>query len=147
MIDNFERLYLGVSSIYKDIQRIKKSEMDFFGLRGKHVMPFYFLLNHPEGLTSTQLSHLCNADKAGISRALSEMEQEGYVIFEGSARKRYRTLVFLTESGREKARQIRHIILQLTLEGGQEISPEEREIFYHVLGLITENLNQICREY
>ncbi len=145
MTDNFERLYMGISAIYKNIQKIKKSEMSIFGLSGKHVMPFYNLLNHPEGLTSAELCTLCNADRAGISRALSEMEKEGYIYFDDNeGKKRYRSLVFLTEEGKKKAENIRQIILQATLEGGQTITQEEREIFYHVLECINHNIEHIC---
>lgn len=144
MIDNFEKLYMGVCSIYKSIQKIKKSEMNIFGLSGKHVMPFYYLLNHSEGLTASEICKLSNADKAGVSRSLAEMKEEGYIYYEDDGdKKKYRNKIFLTEKGKEKAKAIRHIILQLTMENSQTITQEEREIFYRVLGMIAESLGEI----
>ena len=148
MIDNFERLVSGVTSIYKNIQKIKKSEMNLFGLSGKYAMPFYYLLAHPEGLTSTQLKKMCYADKAAVSRTLSEMEEAGFLYFEGDLeKKRYRSKIFLTEEGKKRAREIRRVILHLTFENGQKISEEERVIFYHVLELIRANLQKACDEH
>ncbi|MDO4976255.1 MAG: helix-turn-helix domain-containing protein [Eubacteriales bacterium] len=147
IIDNFERLYLGVCNIYKDIQKIKKSEMSFFGLSGKHVMPFYYLMSHPEGLTASEICRLSNADKAGVSRSLKEMESEGYILYEeNSEKKRYRSKIYLTAEGRKKGKQIRNIILQLTMESGQELSSEERETFYRVLDILSENIHSICEK-
>ncbi len=147
MFQNFERLYTSVDSIYKSIQKIKKCEMNALGLSGKHVMPFYFLLSYPDGLTAAELCSKCNADKAGISRALAEMEAKGYVSFEDSGeRRRYRSRVALTEEGKKQAESMRRLILRATLEGGQTITDAERVIFYHVLGIISENLENICAE-
>lgn len=147
MIHNFERLYSGVDSIYKCIQKIKKNEMNAMGLSGKHVMPFYFLMNHPDGLTAAELCTKCNADKAGISRALAEMEKKGFISFEDSGeKKRYRSKVVLTEEGKKKAESMRRLILRATLEGGQTITEAERVIFYRVLSVISENLENICSE-
>lgn len=145
MIDHFEKLMEGVTSIYKCIQKIKKSEMDVFGLNGRYVMPFYYLLSHPEGLTATQLCKMCFADKAAISRIVAEMEEQGFLIYEGSPdKKRYRSKIYLTQEGMKRAKEIRRVIMQLTLENGQEITEEERIIFYRVLELISKNLQNVC---
>ena len=144
-IENFERLCMGVSSISKSIQKIKKSEMTSLGLGGKHVMPLYYLLNHKMGLTAAELCSLCNVDKAGISRAIAEMEQKNYVIIdEAEDKKRYRSRIRLTDSGEKVAQQIHRIILRDTFEGGVTITEEDREVFYRVLDIISGNLERIC---
>lgn len=148
MIRNFEKLCTGVNSIYKSIQKIKKSEMNSLGLSGKHVLPLYFLLNYPEGITAAGLCTRCNADKAGISRALAEMEEKGYIQFEDSGeKKRYRSKVLLTDAGKEKAESMRQLIMRATWEGGQTITDEERVIFYRVLRIISGNLENLAATY
>lgn len=141
MIENFERLCTGVNSIYKSVRRIQQNEMTALGLSCKHVLPFYFLMMNREGLTAAELCTLCNVDKAGISRVLSEMKEMGYVAIEKTSERRaYRSKVLLTGAGEQTAEVIRERILRATMEGGQTVSEEEREIFYRVLGIIGANL-------
>lgn len=147
MIDRFEKLTTGVAQIYKSIQRIKKHEMSSLGLKGTHVMCIYYLDLNPEGLTAADLCRKCKEDKAGISRTLSDLEQLGFLSYQGAPdKKKYRAKALLTESGKNYAVKVHELILQATAEGGDGISEEEREIFYRILFLISDNLNRLCKE-
>lgn len=147
MIHRFENLTTGVSQIYKSIQRIKKHEMSSFGLKGTHVMCLHFLNSHPDGLTAASLCNLCKEDKAGISRIMSDLEERGFINYAQSQdKKKYRAKAYLTSSGKEQALKVNDLILRATIEGGKGISDEEREIFYRVLFLISDNLVQVCNE-
>lgn len=147
MIDRFEKLTTGISRIYKNIQKIKKHEMNTLGLKGTHVMCIYYLANNPEGLTATDLCTKCNEDKAAISRILSELATGGFISYENtSVGKKYRTKAILTEKGKNYGERISDIILQFTEMTGKGITDEEREIFYRVLAIIADNIDEIERK-
>lgn len=147
MIDRFEKLTTGIAQIYKSIQKIKKHRMNEIGLKGTHVMCIYYLSIHPEGLTATDLCEMCKEDKAGISRILSDLEQSGFICYKASGgKKKYRSKAILTAEGQKNAGTVTNLILYATEAGGKGITEKEREIFYRVLFLISDNLNQICTE-
>lgn len=147
MIDRFEKLTTGIAQIYKSIQRIKKHKMNSLGLKGTQVMCIYYLSSHPDGLTAADLCEICKEDKAGISRTLSDLEQNGFIRYEMSGdKKKYRAKAILTSKGQNNACKVTDLILHATEEGGKGITEEEREIFYRVLFLISDNLNRICAE-
>ena len=145
MLDRFENLTTGVARIYKNIQKIKKHKMGSLGLKGTHVMCIFYLNLNPGGLTAADLCTRCREDKAGISRILSDLEAQGFITYDlAENRKKYRAKASLTEEGKSYAGKVNDLILQATLDGGQGISEEEREIFYRILFLIADNLDTVC---
>ena len=147
MIDRFEKLTNGISQIYKSIQKIKKEKMNALGLKGTHVMCIYYLNSNPEGLTAADLCHLCQEDKAAVSRILSDLEANGFICYDRPQDgKKYRAKAFLTEKGRNSASKIYEQIIHAVSDASKDISDNEREIFYRVLFLIADNLNQICEK-
>lgn len=147
MIHRFEQLTTGVSQIYKNIQRIKKLEMRSLGLKGTHVMCLYFLHSHPDGLTAADLCSLCKENKAGISRILSDLEEHGFIYYSHpQEKKKYRSKAFLSDTGKAQAKTVNRLIFRAVLEGGRDITPKERDIFYRVLHLISDNLDHFCEE-
>lgn len=147
MIQRFEQLTNGVARIYKSIQKIKKTEMRSWGLKGNHVMCLYYLNQHPEGLTAADLCSMCNEDKAGISRTLADLEEKQYITYSlPQGDKKYRAKATLTQIGKECSMEVNERILHAVCAGGKGISEEERRIFYHVLFLIADNLEESCQE-
>lgn len=146
MVDRFEKLTIGVAQIYKSIQRIKKYQMNELGLKGTHVMCIYYLSTHSDGLTAADLCDICKEDKAGISRILSDLEHGGFIRYESANDKKYRAKAVLTQEGQTCASSVNDMILHATQKGGNGISEKEREIFYRVLFLISDNLAQLCSE-
>lgn len=145
MINRFEKLTSGVSVIYKGIQKIKKHKMSSLGLKGTHVMCLYHLSTHEDGLTATDLCHLCGEDKAGISRILADLEKDGFLFYDSPGTgKKYRAKAYLTVEGRRQAEKLNDIILNAVSQIGTGISDEEREIFYKVLLKISDNVRNIC---
>lgn len=141
MISRFETFVTTITSIYRSIQRIKNQKMASLGLKGNHVMCLYQLYKHSEGLTSTQLSRICEEDKAAISRTLTELKKRGFVYVEDTSKHRqYRTPIKLTKDGLEITKKIDEKISESIQSAAQGYSEEEREIFYRVLLRIAENL-------
>lgn len=146
MVDRFEKLTIGIAQIYKCIQRIKKCQMKELGLKGTHVMCIYYLSRYPKGLAAADLCGICKEDKAGISRILSDLEHNGYIRYTSATDKKYRAKAALTPKGKKCAKSVNSMILQATEEGGAGITEEERDVFYRVLFLISDNLNRLCSE-
>lgn len=137
MLQRFQTFVGGINCCYKYIQQIKSIEMAEFGLKGTHAMCLFFLSQHPQGLTAAALSHLCEEDKAAISRTITSLQKDGFI---AACDKKYRALLQLTEEGRQIASQVTQIIEQWVDFGSFGISEEDRTTFYRVLGAIGNNL-------
>ncbi len=139
MIQRFQDFVTGITLCYKSIQRIKSAEMEEFGLKGTHVMCLFFLHHNPDGVTAAQLCQLCAEDKAAISRTLVILQEKGYIT---SDEKKYRSLIRLTDTGIEVAEKIEELIGPWVMSGGDGLSEEERNTFYHALEVISSNLSK-----
>lgn len=139
MIDRFQAFVSGITICYKYIQKIKTMEMTEFGLKGTHVMCIFYTYHSEEELTAAQLCQLCAEDKAAISRTLVTLQEKGYV---ETGEKKYRAHLKLTKKGEKLAGQIDGLIEQWVLHGGDGLSEEERNSFYHALNLISSNLRE-----
>lgn len=138
MIQRFQEFLSGITVCYKYIQRIKNAEMTEFGLKGIHVSCLFYLSHNPDGLTAAQLCSLCAEDKATISRTVSDLRKRGYI--EEGTGKNYRAPLYLTDAGKQIARQMAPIIESWVGIGGLGMSEAQREAFYESLTLISSNL-------
>ena len=145
MIDRFEQFFSSISSIYKIIQKIEREEMARYGLKGPHVQCMVAMVQHPEGVTISQLCELCDKDKAAISRDLAELEEKG-MVERVRMDKVYRAPIRLTETGRATAYQVSGIVQTAVELAGERLTDEDRRIFYQTLDLIADNLRRISRE-
>lgn len=145
MIERFEVFASSINRIYRCVQKIKSSKMTEFGLKGTQVMCLVRLMKNQEGFTAAELSNICMEDKGAISRAVSNLEEKGLVVFDEQAgKRRYRAKIRLTEEGRNAAGQIVKIIEKSMLQAGNGLSDEEIKIFYKGLDIISDNLLKIC---
>lgn len=147
MDDRFEKLTTGVARIYKSVQKIKKQQMTALGLKGTHVMCIYFLTTHKDGLTASDLCQLCQENKAGISRILSDLEHCGYICYTASSdAKKYRAKAVLTKDGQICASKVTSRIEEAVAKASQNITEEERAVFYRTLFTIADNLQNVCED-
>lgn len=86
MDHRFETFSLSILELNRYLQKIKELEMKQFGLKASHTMCLYYLGQHPEGLTATQLTELCKEDKAAVSRCLSQLSDRQLVVCEQPGR-------------------------------------------------------------
>lgn len=141
MINRFETFTITINQINRSIQIIKNREMAEYGLKGTHVMCLYQLKQYEKGLTAAELASLCGEDKAAISRSLAMIESKGLITFtDVDGKKRYRTVITLTEQGRKVCDHISQKIDELMRMYSKGISDEEREVFYHTFSVIADNL-------
>lgn len=146
MVSKYELFSSSISSMYHDIQKIERTEMVKFGLKGPHAQCLLAMGRHPEGITSARLCEICEKDKAAISRTLAELEQCGMVTRDQRNGSRYRALLLLTEQGKCAAAVVSEKARQAVEQAGAGLTDDQREVFYRVLALIAGNLHTLCKD-
>ena len=146
MVSRYELFSSSISCIHHDIQKIERTEMAKYGLKGPHAQCLLAMSRYPEGITAARLCELCEKDKAAISRTLAELEQSGMIRREERNGSRYRANLTLTEQGLTAANAVSEKACLAVERAGTGLDDTQREIFYQVLSLIAGNLHTLCRE-
>ena len=146
MIDRYELFSSSVACLYRYVQKIERTEMAQYGLKGPHAQCLLTISHYPEGITAAQICEICDKDKAAISRTLAELEQVGMISRTAVDGKRYRVGLRLTERGQEIAGRVKSLAALAVEQAGSGLSEENRAVFYASLNLIAENLRRISRE-
>lgn len=142
MENRFEKFSVAVLELNRYLQKIKDQQMRKFGLRAAHTMCVFYLGQHPEGLTVTQLSAFCREDKAAVSRCVSQLAERELVCCDAPRNRRaYRNPYRLTEKGRALAKQVDERVEEALLWGGRGLTEEQRETFYTAAQIILDNLS------
>ena len=141
-MDRFKNFTVLINNISRNIKRIKSEEMKDFDLKTPHVSCIYYLYIE-NNLTAKELTDICDEDKAQISRSIDYLENNGYIICESTAKKRYRSNLYLTEKGKEVGKIICEKIDRILYEASVGLSEENRKIMYESLALINSNLANI----
>lgn len=145
MVDRFAQFVAGISCINRCIQRIERDVMVGYGLKGPHAQYLIAMKRYPDGVTATQLSSICEKDKAAVSRAVSELEKSG-LICRCEENSSYRALLMLTPQGTEAATQLIHQAELVVEQAGQGLTDETRAAFYTAFNLIATNLQRISED-
>ena len=133
---------MAVEHMAKTLQKYKNEKLAAFGLRSMHLM-FMFQLNQAaEGLTGSELAATCSVDKAFISRVTGELSNLGYIEYRDKMGTRYKNKLILTEKGREVMAEVSGIIDETIAAVSSQITSEEFDVFYKVLGTVNQNLEQ-----
>ena len=146
MESRYELLSGSISSMYHDIQKIERTEMAQYGLKGPHAQCLLAMKKHPEGITAARLCEVCEKDKAAVSRILAEVEEAGMILRENRNGSRYRAILLLTDRGQEAAAAVVEKARLAVELAGKGFGAEEREVFYRVLSIISGNLHKLCRD-
>ena len=75
----YEQFAGSVLCLSRCIQKIQRTEMAKYGLKGAHAQCLLAMSRYPDGITAAQLSQISDKDKAAISRTLAELMQAGMV--------------------------------------------------------------------
>ncbi|MBR5489659.1 MAG: MarR family transcriptional regulator [Oscillospiraceae bacterium] len=140
-MERFETFTVLMAKINRNIRRIKLHEMSQHNLGSVHTSCLYYL-SREDSLTAAELCELCQEDKATISRALSRLEADGYVLSRESEGKRYKAPIVLSEKGEAVGGEIAAKIGAVLDSIGKELSPEERVEFYRCLNIISACLEK-----
>ena len=146
MVSKYELFSSSVSCMYHDIQKIERTEMAKFGLKGPHAQCLLAMSHYPEGITAARLCEVCEKDKAAISRILAELEQEGMIDRENRNGTRYRANLTLTAQGKAAADAVSEKARLAVELAGEGLDDQQREVFYYVLDLIACNLHNLCKD-
>ena len=147
-LERFSKFTLLIDGIYKSIHKIKLDTAPYLGIKSVHVFWVYSLLDHPDGLTSTELASLSEIDRSLVSREVAKLCADGYITYIGGSGKRrnYNSRIVLTEKGAELAEYIRREALDVQKKADADITEEELEIFYSVLEKLYGNFQNITKE-
>ena len=145
--ERFRRFTLLVDGIHKSVQKIKNNKASDFGVKGVHTLWVYELLCHPEGMTASELAAKSMIDRSLISREIEPLKAKGYITAEEVVGKRsYNSKIRLTEKGKEIARRIGDIAIEIQKLADMGIDEEELIRFYVTLEKISSNLSGIAEE-
>ena len=146
MVTRFEQFSSAVSAISRYIQKIERTEMAKYGLKGPHAQCLLAMSRYPEGVTASQLCEICDKDKAAISRTLVELETAGMILRPCPEGKRYRAQLSLTEKGRAIAQRVSELAGRAVDQASEGMTDGDRAVLYGALDLIAGNLQAICRD-
>ena len=146
MVTRFEQFCSAIASVQRNIQKIERVEMAKYGLKGPHCTCMVAMSRHPEGITAARLCEICDKDKAAISRTVSELERAGMVHRDDPDGKRYRSVLKLSEKGREIAARVNELVFVAVSKASAGYDMETQQTFVRVLSLIAGNLNNLCRD-
>ena len=144
--DRFLKFNAHLNDAQKSISRIKQKKMEHYGLGGAHVLCLCQLVEHPKGLTKTELVKRCGVDKAQISRVIAEILEKNYVSV-ANPHASYRQKYTLTDEGENIAKEIKKIILDINSFVSESIPQKDIEIFYNTFSTICENLSKAEKQF
>ena len=146
MESRYEALSSSISCMYHDIQKIERTEMAKYGLKGPHAQCLLAIQKHPDGITAARLCEVCDKDKAAISRTLTELETAGMLRREQKNGSKYRASLLLTDQGKVAAEAVAEKARLAVELAGTGFGDQEREVFYRVMSIIAGNLHKLCKE-
>lgn len=144
MISRFEQFTSAVAGINRCVQKIERTEMSKFGLKGPQTQCLVALSHYAEGITSSALREICNKDKAAISRTVADLERLGLVERICPRGNHYRALLRLTPQGSQIAAQVQERAILAVDEASVGLSDAQREALCQMLETVARNLKDIC---
>ena len=146
MLGRYQQFSYIVSVINRQIQKIERDEMVKYGYKGAFAQYLIAIRRHPEGVTSAQLSEICDKDKAAVSRVVTEMIEKGLVMRKCTSESLYRAKLLLTQEGCRIADFVAGRAAAAVEAVGNELNDEERKMFYSTLDFIAGKLHTISRD-
>ena len=146
MIGRYQQFSYIVSVINRQIQKIERDEMEKYGYKGAFAQYLMAMRRNPDGVTSAQLSEMCDKDKAADSRVITEMIEKGLVVRKSANEKLYRAKLSLTQKGTEIADYIANQGAAAVVAVNNAFSQEELKAFYSNLDYIAERLHTISKD-
>lgn len=143
--ERFEQFSSLISGIYRDIQKLKAKWTEPLGLKSVHIFWVYLLKNHPEGLTSSELSRHSQSNRSLVSREIQELIDLGYVKPVQTTR-RYGQKLRLTPTGVEIADRISEASLKIQNQVNTGIPEEDLIVLYRTLGILLENFHRLTEQ-
>lgn len=146
MLARYQQFSYIVSAINRQIQKIERDEMVKYGYKGAFAQYLIAIRRYPEGVTSAQLSEMCDKDKAAVSRVVAEMAEKGLIVRNAVNESAYRAKLTLTKEGCRIADFVAGRAAAAVQAVGNELTDDERKMFYSTLDFISERLHIISKD-
>ncbi len=146
MLERFQQFSYIISVINRQIQKIERDEMIKYGYKGAFAQYLVAMRHHKEGITAAQMSEICDKDKAAVSRIVTEMIDKDLVVRKSETETIYRAKLFLTQKGADLADFVAERAAAAVEAVGNELTDEERKLFYSTLDFIAGKLQVISKQ-
>ena len=145
--EHFEVFYADVAGIYREIQRIRSAFSERLGIKSVQVFWIYLLKEHPEGMIASELAAASETNRSLVSRELGDLLDQKLVCYEKSEGKnQYARKLLLTAKGKEMAKRIDKIAMNIQMEVSKDISVKDMTTFYSVLSSLNTSFSGLKEE-
>lgn len=121
---------------YRDFTGGPDQILEHYGFGRAHHRVIYFVGRHPS-ITVSELLQILRITKQSLSRVLSQLVKEGFIIQRPGMRDRRQRLLELTDKGRDLERQLtenqRARIARAYREAGAEAVDGFRSVLFHMI--------------
>lgn len=146
MTGRYQQFSYIVSVINRQIQKIERDVMEKHGYKGAFAQYLMAMRRNSEGITSAQLSEICDKDKAAVSRVITEMIEKELVARNATNETLYRAKLTLTDKGVEIADYIAKQGAAAVAAVNNGLNKEELKMFYSNLDYIADRLHVISKD-
>lgn len=145
MLDKFNYFSSEIFNLVKNWQKLAGQVMKDFGLNSSQLIYMLALYDHDK-LNSMELANISGKDKSDVSRNLNQMIRSGIVEKKSNNKNNYGGSFYLTEKGRFIGAKISEKTIEYIELANKNISGDKKEIFYEVLGALSENIENLTEE-
>ncbi len=141
MFDINEQMTYLVYVMQKRMRRQMSAALDRDDITLEQYVVLYNLINQ-DGINQKNLSRKVDKDQATLARILDILESRGYVVRKTTEKDRRAFLVYITDEGRSKVKEIAkrlEIVHNRIVEG---LSAENVDMFIDLIKLMNENLER-----
>ena len=135
---NEEMTYL-VYVMQKRMRRQMSTALDRDDITLEQYVVLYNLVDQ-DGINQKSLSHKVDKDQAPLARILDILENRGYVVRRTTEKDRRAFLVFITEDGKQKVKEIARRLGAVHNEIVEGIPPERVNLFVELIKQMNQNL-------
>ena len=145
--ERFSLFSYKISSIYKCIKALEADAAVRLGVKGVHLFWIYSLVDHPEGLSASEIAKKNGINRSLVSREIQKLSRENMVYFApADSGAHYNARILLTEKGKAAANEIYRIGMRVQEATGEGLSEAELSGFYESLDRIADNLGRIAAQ-
>ena len=145
MLDKFNYFSSEIFNLVKNWQKLAGQVMKDFGLNASQLIYMLAFYDHDK-LNSMELVKISGKDKSDVSRNLNQMIKSGIVEKKSNNKNNYGGSFYLTEKGRLIGAKISERTMEYIELANKNISGDKKEIFYEVLGALSENIENLTEE-
>lgn len=96
-------------------------------------------LQRHDGCSQKEIGHFCILDKSTVTSLLKRMEGAGLIRKEPEPQDQRSLRVYLTETGRQKGKQVQELMEKIDGTMWEGISPQEKALFLKIFHQIINN--------